>query len=106
MSFIDFLSGWWAGWSLNRESVVAIELRIGSTAYDKQSSSLAAESSTHLGSLTIWDTGELEAEVLHIETQQRTYVQSTVIHAAPEFAQCLARFVRACESSTWPQSSS
>lgn len=103
MNFIDFLSGWWAGWSLNRESVLSLELRVGSAAYDKRSASLAAESSICLGYVTVWDTGEFEAEVLIIETQRRVYVQSAVIETPPEFAQYLAKFVRACESAAESQ---
>lgn len=98
VSYLDFLAGWWAGWILNRESVVAIELRVGSHTYDKKSSSLAAESSTKLGSLTVWDTGEFEAEVLDFRTRSRTHVTSTIIKDEEDFAHHLARFVRACES--------
>ena len=97
MSYLDFVAGWWAGWSLNRESVVAVELRVGSPKHAKRSSSLAAESCHTLGALTVWETGELEAEVMDLTTQTRTHVDSTVLESHEDFAHHLAKFIRACE---------
>ncbi len=97
MSYLDFLAGWWAGWSISRDSVVAIELRVGPEDRDKRSSSLAAESETKLGALTIWDSGEFEAEVIEWATEERTHVDSTIVKNAEDLAFHLARFVRAFE---------
>lgn len=97
MNYVDFLQGWWAGWILNRDSPVAIDLRVGSPNVAKQACTLGAESSTKLGAFTIWDTGELESEVMDMDTQERTLVDSVTVNDAEDLSHFLARFVHACE---------
>lgn len=99
MNYVDFLQGWWAGWVLNRNSPTAIDLCVGPPNVTKRSCTLGAESSTKLGAFTIWDTGELESEVMDTDTQIRTLVDSVTVNGAEDLSHFLARFVHACEES-------
>lgn len=98
VSYPDFLAGWAAAWSLQPAATVRVELRVGNRAYDKWANSLAAETDLAVGSFTVWDTGELEAEVMEVDTETRTYVDSTVVTDGAELAAHLAAFIRAVET--------
>lgn len=94
LNHLDFLAGWIEGWRLDRDSVVALEFLAGRQNVDKRSASVAAESPTKLGSLTVWESGELEAEVIDLATQDRTFVLSHILEGPQDFGDRLSRFVR------------
>lgn len=96
LSYIDFLAGWHAGWTSGRESQLSLELRIGPESVARRSASIAAESPVALGSVIVWETGDLEIEVVDLESTSRTYVDSGVIDGPEDFGTRLARFVREC----------
>lgn len=96
LSYLDFLAGWYAGWASDRDSPVSLELQVGPGNVDKRSAALAAESPTAVGSAIVWESGEIEIEVVDTRSMNRTYVDSGLIAGPEDFASRLARLVREC----------
>ena len=96
MNYLDFLSGWHAGWVSGRDSQLSLELRIGSESVARRSASIAAESPAAVGSVIVWESGDLEVEVVDLQSMARTYVDSGVIDGPEDFAMRMSKFVRAC----------
>lgn len=96
LNYLDFLAGWYAGWVSDRDSQLSLELRVGQDAVDKRSAALAAESPSALGSVIVWESGEIEVEVVDIRSMNRTYVDSGRIAGPEDFAKRLSRLVREC----------
>ena len=97
MNYVDFLQdGGQDGCSIAtlRQPSTCVS---GRPIMTKRSCTLGAESSTKLGAFTIWDTGELESEVMDMDTQERTLVDSVTVNGAEDLSHFLARFVHACE---------
>lgn len=96
LNYLDFLAGWHAGWVSGRDSQLSLELRIGTESVAKRSASIAAESPVAVGSVIVWESGELEIEVLDLQSMTRTYMDSGVVDGPEDFGTRLSKFVRAC----------
>ena len=96
MDFAALLVAWFAGWDQG-SSALRLELHQGPTNRDKRAAWLGAESSQTLGSLTVWDTGELEVEVVDVQSETRIRVVSGVVTTADDLHGQLARFIEAAQ---------
>jgi hypothetical protein len=92
----ELLADWYARWVSGPGSDVRVDLVRGPPDRAKRAAWLGAESTRALGSLTVWDSGELEVEVTDVATEVRTLVVSTVLKDAGELEPQVARFLRAC----------
>lgn len=93
LSLIDFAAGWVSGWQQGRESSVALDFVAGRDDVPKRSASIAAESPKKLGSLTLWESGEIEIEVVELLSQERSLAISKVVSGPHELSDALARLV-------------
>ncbi|WP_191563209.1 hypothetical protein [Janibacter melonis] len=97
LNYLDFMVGWFAGWSHKGTSGTHLEYIEGRRDVDKIASTLAAETDIKVGVITIWETGELEAEIAELATQERTYVESKIVTSLEECGTSIANFLRAME---------
>lgn len=95
MDFPGLLAEWYAHSVQGPATGLRIDLVRGPLDRAKRAAWLGAESDRALGSLTVWDSGELEVEVIDVETQVRTLVQSTVLIEAAELEPEVTRFLEA-----------
>jgi hypothetical protein len=96
LNHLDYLAGWYAGWTSDRDSLISMELRLGSDTVDKRSAALAVESPTAMGSVIVWESGEIEIEVVDLRSMNRTYADSGLIGGHEDFSSRLSRLVREC----------
>lgn len=61
----------------------------------RRSAVVGFETDRALGSLAVWDTGEVEAEVVIVETLERTLVISMVVETTAELVEALDRVAEA-----------
>ena len=96
MDLPGLLVAWFAGYEQG-SSAVQLELHHGPANHDKRSAWLGAESTRALGSFVVWNSGEVEVEVLDARSEVRTHVVSTVVTSEEELDAQIALFVESCQ---------
>ena len=96
MDFPELLAQWYAMWVQHSPSDLRVDLVRGPVDREKRVAWLRAESDRALGSLVVWDSGELEVEVADVESEVRTLVVSTVLTEADGLEPEITRFLQAC----------
>jgi len=98
LDLLHYMAGWADGWAADRDAPISVQFTMGPADRDKRSAWIATESPTALGHLTIWETGEVEAEVVESESMRRVYVVSAVVKDAEALSMRLRAFVDACRA--------
>jgi len=91
LSFIDAMAQWAA--EHQNDHQVQVTHREGPADVPKRSAVVGFETEFALGSLVVWDTGELEAEVLVVETLDRPLVISAIVTTTAELVETLDRVI-------------
>lgn len=86
-----------ARWATERQSDYRVQIthREGAADVPKRSAVVGFETDRALGSFAVWETGEVEAEVLIVETLDRPLVISTIVETTAELLEALDRVVEA-----------
>ncbi len=79
LGLLYYLGGWADGWRHGRQSPVALAFEMGPVERPTRSASLGAESLNALGHVTVWESGEVEAEVVRLVDDQRTLAISATV---------------------------
>lgn len=93
LSLLDFAAGWVSGWRQGRESQIALDFLAGYDDVPKRSVAVAAESPTKLGSLILWESGEVEIEVVDVMSQERLLAMSLVVTGPFELSDAISLLV-------------
>ena len=81
-------------WALLRpvsDTGPSIVFRRGRIDVAKLSADVSFASTVRLGSVAVWETGELEAEILEIESEDRVFVLSAIVRRSEDIVQILDR---------------
>lgn len=97
--FLDYLAGWAETWSMDPVSTTTLQFTMGPENWDRRSAWIATESPTRMGHLTLWDSGELEIEVVDATSMEAVHAVSAVISDTESLAQHLRAFLDVCETS-------
>ncbi|MHA7619464.1 hypothetical protein ACX12M_13165 [Cellulosimicrobium cellulans] len=91
LSFIETMAQWVSEHANGNR--VQIAYREGPTSVPKREAVVGFETEVALGSFAVWETGEVEAEVLVVETLERPLVISAVVTNAAELVDMLDHVV-------------
>ena len=90
------MAGWSDGWIADRPSTMSLQFTMGPVDRDKRSAWIATESPTTVGHLTLWESGEIEAEIVETRSMRRVHTVSAVVKDADALSMRLRAFVDAC----------
>lgn len=90
LNLLDAMSRW-AAEHASADKTASVKHRRGRQDVAKQSADVGFESRSALGTVAVWESGELEAEVLQIPSGKRLFVLSGVVHDSGELRQVLDR---------------
>ncbi len=96
LTYLEVMTAWVS--DHQAATTMRITHRESRTDVPKRSAVVGFETDLALGSLAVWETGEVEAEVLVVETLERPLVVSALLGSPVELNDVLDRVVAAMES--------
>ena len=95
LSLLDEMDDWATLQRSDRNGLVKIAYRRGRSDVPKQSADIGLESSVALRVVAVWDSGEIEAEVVDIKSMSRLYLFSGIVRDERELREVLDLALRA-----------
>jgi hypothetical protein len=95
LTFIETMREWASTHETSLQGLVSVNFRDGRTDVPKRSADIGFQTSTSLGVVAVWESGELETEAIDIQTEVRFAVRSDVLADPAELLGALEIFVQA-----------
>ncbi|MGH2706890.1 MAG: immunity protein TriTu family protein [Actinomycetota bacterium] len=92
-----FLAGWVEGWTASGRTSPSMTITMGDENLPKRSAWAAIEGEEVMAQLTVWETGECEAEAYRIDPGEAVLRESAQISSVEELHSLLRKVVAVCE---------
>jgi hypothetical protein len=92
-----FLAGWVEGWTASGRTSPSMTITMGDENLPKRSAWTRIEGNAVSAQLTLWETGECEAEAYRIDTGDAVLRESAQVSSVDELNSLLRKVVALCE---------
>ncbi len=95
LGLLFYMGGWVDGWMASTDSQIILRFEMGPDDRPKRSAWMSIETSACLGHVTVWESGEVDAEVVEVASGASIRAISRVVGSPSELAATIREVISA-----------